>query len=149
MTAAYEDILDYIVAAIVAAWPTVGKVYVDRYQEENIVYNEVQNPGETQDTALVRLESAELAEGTITQDEYLLTWRIGGKFWAGADTSDSGRARVDRVSTLRSHLLASNNPGGASYMPQVPMMDVADDDDSLGDSYVASLTFTCMVELER
>ena len=149
MTAEYQAIVEDLVAAIVAAWPTVGQVFVDRYQQENIVYSEVQNPGEQFDTALIKLESCEGDEGTPVTDSYLMTWRIGGKFWVGSDTSDSGRARVDRVSTLRSQLLALTNPGDVAYMPMVPSMDVSDDDDSLGDSYVASLTFTCMLEIDR
>jgi len=149
MTADYENVRDYIVSAVIAAWQSVGKVYVDRYQEECVVYDEVQLPTDHYDTALIRLESAELTDGTVTQDAYLLTWRIGGKFWAGANTANTGSQRVDRVSSLRYQLLASNTPGDSAYLPQVTMMDVSDDDDSLGDSYVAALTFTCIMELSR
>lgn len=150
MEATYEAIRDYIVSKIVASWPSVGKVYADREEEECIVYDEVQLPGDHYDFALVKLVSCEATDGgTMTADEYMLTWQIGGKFWTGTNTTDAARARIARVSALRSQLLSSNNPGDACYMPHVTSMSVSDDDDPLGDSYVASLTFTCLVEIDR
>jgi len=136
MTDEYNAIRAYIVAAVQSAWTGVTVVKAQDGMER---------PGQF---ALVQLDGDQEIQNVNSQiDELEFNFVIIGRFTL-ASGADAELQALTRVSTLRTALQTSRNPGTTGYKPHVTRYSV--DAQNAGDNrYDVSVSFRCLSSTSR